>query len=412
MSSHSVPSDTLEEPILAELVDFSHADEDSLVVAEGSVATLAPPQLPLEDEASDDSEGTPVEGPLCEKCGAGPVDLETWCRQCGYYPRLGSCIDIEAEREIEGFKATAYTEPVPFWKLVPAWAWKLAAALVGVIAFSIVGRLITPAQSGPRALWAFAQFLVAFLVFAAAHVWAFVKASMIDSRLGGMDMLTKPLAIWGPTIGELPESERRLILGSGGFTGLLCAFLVVGGMDYDRLFDWGIEPPPPKKSKGLSGANAGGGGSEDDGPTVNDVGSGSGAGTEEEDTGTGKTDADAGGAESKEDKLRPKKIDCVVIGYLPNEKSPEKFDALVLAANVRGRLRAVGIVRRGVPDEMRAEITSRFSELRCPRPIVPCHLPKAIWLKDGVRCRVRFAKWVQRKTIRNVRFDALLVDES
>lgn len=115
---------------------------------------------------------------------------------------------------------------------------------------------------------------------------------MIDSRLGGMDMLTKPLAIWGPTIGELPESERRLILGSGGFTGLLCAFLVVGGMDYDRLFDWGIEPPPPKKSKGLSGANAGGGGSEDDGPTVNDVGSGSGAGTEEEDTGTGKTDSE------------------------------------------------------------------------------------------------------------------------
>lgn len=69
---------------------------------------------------------------------------------------------------------------------------------------------------------------------------------MIDSRLGGMDMLTKPLAIWGPTIGELPESERRLILGSGGFTGLLCAFLVVGGMDYDRLFDWGIEPAAKK----------------------------------------------------------------------------------------------------------------------------------------------------------------------
>lgn len=47
-----------------------------------------------------------------------------------------------------------------------------------------------------------------------------------------------------------------------------------------------------------------------------------------------------------------------------------------------------------------------------PEPIVPCRLPTAIWLEDGIRCRVRFAEWSRRKTIRNARFDGLLIDES
>ena len=82
---------------------------------------------------------------------------------------MGSYIDIEAEREIEGFESAAYTEPTSFWEAIPAWVWKLSAALVGVITVSIVGRLLTPEDSGPRALWAFAQFIVAFLAFAAAQ---------------------------------------------------------------------------------------------------------------------------------------------------------------------------------------------------------------------------------------------------
>ena len=372
--------------------------------------------------AEEVDDGT-VEGPLCEKCGAGPVDLESWCSECGYYPRLGSYVDIEAEREIEEYESATYTEPASLWESIPAWAWKVSAALAGVVAFSIAGRLLTPEDSGPRALWSFSQFLVAFLAFAAAHIWAFVKASMDDSSLGCLDMLTKPLANWGPTIRDLPQSERRLILGSSGYVGVLCAFWIVGGMNYDRLFDWGIEPGVNQKSKALPGATVvvvvvgvvvvGGGGSSEDGEIdVNDVGSGLGGGTEEEDGPKAKTDTDGDDAAAKEDKLRPHQVDCIVIGYLPDKQFPERFDALVLAANIRGQLRAVGIVRYGIPAEARAEITPRLSELSRPEPIVPCLLPTALWLEDEIRCRIRFAAWTDRQTIRNPRFDSLLIDES
>ena len=61
---------------------------------------------------------------------------------------------------------------------------------------------------------------------------------------------------------------------------------------------------------------------------------------------------------------------------------------------------------------MRLEVSGHMSQLRRAEPIVPCRLPTAVWLDDGGRCRVRFAKWTERQTIRKPRFEALLRDES
>jgi len=100
-------------------------------------------------------------------------------------------------------------------------------------------------------------------------------------------------------------------------------------------------------------------------------------------------------------------MDCLIIGYTGN--TAEEFSGLVLAALVRNRLRFVGVVYEGIPDEERAELASRMGALKRDRPFVKARV-NATWLEPKLMCRVTATELKNGKSLKNAAFKEMLAD--
>jgi hypothetical protein len=220
---------------------------------------------------------------------------------------------------------------------------------------------------------------------------------MEDDRLQMLDVILKPLAVWERTINSLPATWTRVAAGVWGWLAATLAVSLIGGIPYERLFDWGIKERPKKNLVQAIAQQAqeaeGDADSLED--AINDF--------------TGET-----GVEDEEQafKLLPA-LDCLVLGYVPEiDKHGEVIDiqSFALAAEVNGKLRYVGMVDVAkLPVEERGVLLAQMERAKRDRPMVRCD-QAARWLEPRFSCRVRYKKWSSTDRLIDPRFEMMLAD--
>jgi len=365
--------------------------------------SAAPPPQELDDTddliagVHEDLAAPGSENP-CPHCGAPrPDSHQLICKRCGFYEKLGICVDLDpAERE--GTPVELKPEATHWWQLVPFWAWIVGAGAIAIIGESVAARFVTEPGSTGRAVWALTQLFVGGGVFVTMHLVTYLYAIMEDDRLQVLDVLLKPLAVWERTINSLPATWKRVAVGVWGFLAASLALSVIGGIPYERLFDWGIKERPKKNLVQAIAQQA----QETEGDSdsledaINDF--------------TGEA-----GVEDPQEamKLLPS-IDCAVLGYVPDidNKTGQVVDvqAFLLAAEVKGKLRYVGTVSvLSLPVEERRLLLTQMLRAQRDRPLVRCD-QAARWLEPRFSCRVRYKKWSPSDKLTDPRFEMMLAD--
>jgi hypothetical protein len=342
-------------------------------------------------------------GPRCEKCDA-PLksDVVTICRGCGWYASLGTFVEIDPNWETEHddsepVAAAPQKSHLQVWlDLMPRWSWVIIASVLVVVIESVVARLATPAGSSIRTIWSLTQLALGVFTVIGCHVFNFVVLAAEDADFGVMDIFLKPLKLWIRAVRNLPT---RLWVADAAATGLTAAFMslvVIGGIPYERLWDWGFEAPPKQE---LMGAVM---------DRVKELDSRNGADDLEEAIGDFAGSAEAGaygdGFKLKEEEHR-EKADCVILGYSTNREG--LLESLVLGAAHRGVLIYAGRVTPDLPDDERAALLQTLMSIRRRDPFIVMEAD-ATWVEPKVTCRVSFGERLKGGKLRDIKWVSLL----
>lgn len=345
----------------------------------------------LLDETSTEVESVPV----CEKCQT-PIRTKGMaaCPRCGYYPSLGIFIEV-APWEAELNDPNAEPKPRPshleVWsRLIPGWGWRLLATSLAVVLVSVAVRAL--ASGSVRTTWSVTQLIGGLSLAVLCHVAAFVWMLSTEFDLGITDVLLKPLKIWLRVFSELPRRFWLLNTASASLTAALSAALIIGGIPYERLWDWGFKAPPKQNLMGALMAEAQKAKGNEDGleKAVEDfAGSTGGLGDNQE----------------KKPTTPRLKADCVVIGYLPREKA--KGVQLWLASEYKGKLAFVGRVTPRLGEPEIQELLAKLKEMHARRPLVSAP-GEPQWVRPALTCRITFAKRDANGRFTDIQWDELL----
>jgi hypothetical protein len=342
---------------------------------------------------------TPVSGSPefgCTHCQAPMARGQTFCRRCGFYPTLNTFVEVDPADMVEGGDPTAEPKKshLQVWKsLIPRWGWVLIAGVSALLALSIGARLLVPAGPG-RAIWTYAQFGIGIVAFVWAHVASYMSAIMVNDTLNFLDIILKPFAIWSVTFNELPKSLKRIALGTWGLSAALFAALVVAGVRYDEIIDWGKVPPKKKAKKIVAPLNVPG----DDKSMEEAI----------EDF------ADKAGVEMSAEELarqkanRKKMATCLIVGFTPHREND--FDKLILAVDEGGgHWRFAGVMKEGFTPEARSELNRRMRQYLRATPVVPVD-QKAFWLQPKLMCTIWYEDWSDDRQFIRPFFEKLAPD--
>jgi hypothetical protein len=209
-------------------------------------------------DVTDATDGTTEwTGPRCEKCEA-PLTSEmvSICRKCSWYPSLGRFVEVDADWETdEEPKAAAVEKPqlthVQVWlNMLPRWAWIIIASVALVVIESVVARLVTPAGSSIRTVWSVGQLMIGLIAVAGCHIFNFLVLAADDADFGILDVLLKPVKLWLRAIHQLPMRLWVVDAAACGLVAAVMSLVVIGGIPYDRLWDWGFKEPPKQNLMG------------------------------------------------------------------------------------------------------------------------------------------------------------------
>ena len=216
------------------------------------------------------------------------------------------------------------------------------------------------------------------------HVGCYLQAVVFTDKLSPADMILRPLEIWKPTLQRIGECGVwwRPAIWIWGFASQTFAVAVVGNVPFDRLWDMG---PAERAKKELVEAME-----DKDAPQKH----------KDDDQGFGA----AGQAAQKRETL-----DCLVLGYIPDDDNQSDFTALVLAASIDGNLRTIGRVTKDIGPLDRQMLKLRLPKLIAGEPYIPCN-ESAVWLKPVLACRVSFTSWADGRRPINLRFVKMLAD--
>jgi hypothetical protein len=335
---------------------------------------------------------------VCAHCGAprGDRDLVV-CRRCGYHQRLGITMELdEWDREDESGQSLAPREAshLAVWlRLVPPWTWWILLCVLVIVAESVAARFATPAGSSLRTLWSLAQLGAGLGLLALAHLAAYVFAITEDDQLKPFDLLARPLHCWKPTLRALPARLGVATTAAASVTAVLMSLLVIGGLPYERLWDWGIQAPPKQNLLTAVAKQA-----QKVAPKNQSL-----------------EDAvqDFAGEASLEESVpalaeKPRQFaQCLIVGFLPSRENPPDFRALVVAGVVGDELREVATITVGFDAETRATLNRRMRELPRETPFVPSSQP-AYWLQPRLTCRVSYTGQSKAGRLIDAQFESLL----
>lgn len=332
-----------------------------------------------------------IEAPVvefpCAECGQDMGEQASFCRHCGYYPKIGTCVDVaDWETDFEnGEYVGAEPEQLPAWRSIPEWSWQLAAGLVVVVAISVAGSILTPEGSPVRTSWALGQTGLGLLVFLAAHLRVGIRALSEDRDLGLLDLATSPFRIWIGAAMDYPRSFRWVVVGLGGFVAIVMAHAVLG-IPYSELINLDAKPvvKEERKSPVAAMAKMGGGGSKDMTleEAMEEFAGDSGAGALAE-----AAENPLQEEEDEEKEVRTRELNAIVVGCIPASPDDPSITGIVAAVKMNGKWASVGVVSDGVTPEVGAALQSHVQRLRTAKPFVRCR-ETATWLKPRVRCRI------------------------
>ena len=376
-------------------------------------ATLAEENPEIDSATGAEGVSDPVDaGPRCEKCGA-PTDAAA-CPRCGWYPSLGIYVEVDeayeaamlsapAEGQEEAASAQAASEPellkhLKVWQgLIPGWGWLLIATALGIVGLAIGVRIATIASPTLQTYCGVGGLLLGLGVAVLAHFVGFVLCSFEDADFGVTDVIIKPLKVWKQIAGELPERLWLADTGVAGVTLALSAALIVGGIPYDTLLDWGIKARAKPNLVGAIAKQAAQGGSGEtdlEGAVADFAGNADGV------------QQGAAVAASPKPVEKPREsLDCLIIGYQADKNG--RIRALLLAADVSGRLKYIGKVTPEIESREEEQLVEKFQSTGSSRPFVKT-AESGAWVRPKFTCRVTYADWPQGRRPTDLRWESLL----
>ncbi|MEQ8849621.1 hypothetical protein [Botrimarina sp.] len=343
-------------------------------------------------------------GPACEKCGFATKAAA--CPKCGWYPSLGIHVDIDEAFEAVMNAPAASDSPEgddpsdrPDWRkhlavwrdLIPGWAWMMIGTTLGIVAAAVVARVATLSAPSAQTTIGVSGLAGGLFTSLVLHVVAFVLGSSESADFGVADILIKPLKVWKRYLAGLPERLWLVNGANAALTTAASAALIVGGVPYEKLLDWGFVQPPKKDLVNLVAQKAGADGSPDElADAVNEFGSS--VGVEDE--------------KKADQAAKPRrKLETVVIGFRTD--SDEQLSELLLAADRYGELAYVGAVRPELERRERTELLWKMQESTAPRPLVKTS-QSATWLRPRFMCRVTYTEWPRGRRPQDLEWDTLL----
>ncbi|MCA9240134.1 MAG: hypothetical protein KDA37_08045 [Planctomycetales bacterium] len=343
----------------------------------------------------------PSSGPVCEKCEASlPSESMTACPHCGWYPALNTYVEIQQEWEqaCSGQAASPAKSAVEVWtNLIPAWGWKLIATTVLMAGASLGARFYVADKPDLHVIWAVVQFFAGILVVLACHLLAFFMAASNDPDMGVMDLVVNPLRAWLRLFAGLPKRLWVANTANVGLSATLFAALIIGGLPYEEIWNWGIKPPAKKNLLGAIASKAGGG----EGDMSMDDALDSFA------QNAALSDDLAGGDSKKKlpKEVQRQTIDALILGFEMAQDG--SIDRLLLATEHNGRLYYAGRVVPNFTEEEAKDLPPRFMAARSPRPFVS--VPgSAMWLKPRFTCRVTYNKRVESGMLQGIMWEEML----
>lgn len=377
--------------------DFNSDQFDDTATA---VNTIAPPGAATDR----DCESTEWDGPRCEKCAEPlPAGVVTICRSCGWYASLGTFVEVDPDWETatsssEQAEESQQPSHLRVWfELLPRWSWVMIGCVAAIIIESVAVRLLTKEGSTLRTNWSLMQLGVGALSAVVCHLINFLVLATEDSDFGVLDIALRPLKLWVRALEQMPD---RLWIANTAVCGVVAAVmspLVIGGLPYERFWDWGFQAPVKQE---LMGAVM---------DRVKKLDNGSGSDNLEDAVGDFAGNADELADDKEELKKTPaaprQRADCVILGYQTDREG--KLDSLVLGTNNLGRLVFACRVRPELPPREMDELMEKLKAARSNRPLIAIQSDSAQWVKPHYACRVSFTKRGNGR-LYEVKWDAML----
>ncbi|MEO0530048.1 MAG: hypothetical protein AAF266_05640 [Planctomycetota bacterium] len=349
-------------------------------------------------------------GPACEKCGLA-TDAAA-CPQCGWYPSLG--IHVEIDESFERVMNTVPSEPqaeetaaptVPEWQkhlqvwqgAIPGWAWLMIGTTVAIIGAAIAARVVTIPTPMLQTYIGVGGLIAGLAIAAITHLTGFVLCSFDDADFGVFDVITKPVKTWKALLSQLPT---RLWLANSlnvGITTALAAAVIVGGIPYEKLLDWGFKAKAKQSLVAMIAEKAGegpGNGSDNLEDAMGDF------------AGKGADGLTGGGKVPTPPAAKPRQpLECLIIGYQVSNDG--KIRALLLAAESYGKLKYVGKVKPNFDAETNKLMKQRLSDNRSTRPFVKCP-ESGLWVRPRFPCKATHRGWERGKRPEDLEWGELL----
>ncbi len=311
----------------------------------------------------------------CPRCGhplISPGSLG-WCQKCGY------CKSLEFEAASLTTLSTTARKPsslgtfeiLDMVRETPRWVWVLLGGVVVIALLSLAADFMLEEDCLERAIYTTAQIGVGFLMVLGAQIWAGVWVGIATEEEVGPKDFILPFRLWAIAIGCLPRSRKPVTLAVWGVAIMVCAVVLVGGLD----FWWEVynpkkfAPPPPS----IMAAAAVEDGQQDKSleDKLKEAAKYPEKNKEAEDKKKSKID-------------RRPTVPCVIIGYLLDN---DQLTGLLVARARAGRLVYAGIVRKGFEKDARALLT-QLAAIRQEKPYISGLEVNAIWVSPQVVCDV------------------------
>lgn len=366
-----------------------------------SSATVSVLDLPVGDEQiAPQPEAQEWTGPRCEKCGA-PIksELVNVCRSCGWYASLGMHVEVDPNWEttddcVEHVQQQPAPSHLEVWlNLLPRWAWIIIATVLAVVVESVAVRLATPAGSSLRTFWSLTQLAVGALAFVGCHAFNFLVMVAADADVGLLDVLLRPLKIWNRVLRELPARLWAVDAAAAGLTAAVMSVAVIGGIPYDRLWDWGIEPP---KKQNLMGAVM----------SQMQRGGGEGSGNLEDAV------QDFAGSQNLDQQEQPptpppppkprEETECVILGYRANQEG--RIHTLLLGTARGRKLVYAGTVSPPSDENALASLSAQLVSARTNYPFLHVQA-EATWVEPRLTCRVSYTRQLKDGRLVGMRWE-------
>ena len=334
--------------------------------------------------------------PRCEKCSK-PLNTQDnlACVHCGWYASIGSFVEIDrsweascdptVEDEDEQDKSAV---------AIPTWAWIVGACVLAVFVESVAGRVLTPSGSAARTSWSLTQLTLGAFGLLVGHLLCFYRLLSDKTETQMLDVVTSPLKCWFHAAGFLPERQWQLHVAASGLMAIVMSLLVLDGIPYHRLWDWGIEAPPEQSlmaavmseaqkiegdEDGLEEAVEGFAGSQD----LDELGEGAG----------------------EDGPVERQFTDCVILGFQTGENG--LVYSLILGVELNTKLVYAARVNPQLPDAELKSLTATLAAWKTRKPYIKVELENAHWVVPKQVCRVSYLRQGEHGWLYGAEFDKL-----